>query len=1017
MATSKTFSESSSSASSSSKSQWNRDVFLSFRGEETRKNFTDHLYAALTQAGISTFRDSDELSRGEDISMALIKAIHESRIAIPVFSKGYASSLWCLAELAEIIKCKNTIGQIVIPIFYNVDPSDVRKQTGGFGEAFDTDEEFKKEMEEVKKWREALTEAAELSGWNLQNIADGYESIFIQKVVEDVLSKLNYIYLNVAKYPVGIESRVKDVIFLLSLDANVGIRGMGGIGKTTIAKAVFNQLCHGFEGSCSFLSDVREVSEQPNGLVQLQKQLIHDILKLKNFKVPNIDCGINLIKERLRYKRVLIVLDDLDQLKQVDALVGDRNWFGPGSRIIITTRDAHLLDQLHVGLQYEVRELNRDESLQLFSWQAFMQTFPVDEYMELSNDVVDYVGGLPLALEVLGSYLCKRSIPEWKSAAEKLRNIPHHHIQKKLRISFDTLDDDKIKDIFLDIACFFTSMDKDYVVKILEGCGFYPEIGISILIGRSLLTIDSRNKLVMHQLLQDMGREIIREISPNHPGKRSRLWFHQDVLDVLKQHKGTEAVEGLMLDARELKDVFVSTESFSKMRSLRLLQINAVHLTGPYENIFYELRWLRWHECPLKCIPTSLQLGNLVVLEMQGSNIREFSKEIKVLGKLQILDLSHSVHLAKTPNFSGITNLERLILEGCRRLVEVHQSIGHLKRLVSLNLEGCKNLNNLPESICYMKSLETLNIAGCSRLGRLPEHLGNMEALTELLAERTAIKQLPSSIGHLKNLTELSMGGLKDGIRSISWFPQFSSRLLSKSSKSIAFLPPSFAGLSSLTRLVLADFGLSEDAVSIDLGRLYSLVDLDLRGNNFSNLPFGISRLPKLKTLWLNDCRNLKSISDLPSSLKQLLASNCTSMERLSLQSKELLGLSLINCPKLVEIQGLESVETAPIIQMQGCNDFKYNPNQALWQAMSKCEVLGICFSSCEIPDWCNHQGDGSLLSFYVPEVSPGNSIVGVMVWIVYAITDVRDLYKFAKVKKVEKNCNCVFTQSLQALW
>ncbi|KAJ9177997.1 hypothetical protein P3X46_009917 [Hevea brasiliensis] len=318
------------------------------------------------------------------------------------------------------------------------------------------------------------------------------------------------------------------MILLLSLDASdfniVGIRGMGGIGKTTIAKAVFNQLRHGFEGSCSFLSNVREVSEQPYGLVQLQKQLLHDTLKIKNFKnIRSIDSGIHLIKEKLRYKRVLVVLDDLVQLKQVYALVGDRNWFGPGSRIIITTRDAHLLDQL--------------QSLELFSWHAFKEIRPIEGYEEISKDVVDYVGGLPLALEVLGSYLCKRSIPEWRSAVEKLRKIPHHQIQKKLRISFDTLDDDKIKDIFLDIAIFFTGMDKDYVVKILDGCGFFPEIGISVLISRSLMTIDSQNKLAMHHLLRDMGREIIREISPNDPGKRSRLWFHEDVFDVLKKHK------------------------------------------------------------------------------------------------------------------------------------------------------------------------------------------------------------------------------------------------------------------------------------------------------------------------------------------------------------------------------------------------------------------------------------------------------------------------------------------------
>jgi hypothetical protein len=157
-------------------SSWNHDVFLSFRGEDTRKNFTDHLYKALDQAGIYTFRDENELARGKEISTELLNAIQESRISIVVFSKGYASSSWCLDELVQIMHCKNTRGHSVYPVFYDVDPSDVRKQTGTFAEAFARHEErFTAEMERVHKWRAALTEAANLSGWDLQSVANGYD--------------------------------------------------------------------------------------------------------------------------------------------------------------------------------------------------------------------------------------------------------------------------------------------------------------------------------------------------------------------------------------------------------------------------------------------------------------------------------------------------------------------------------------------------------------------------------------------------------------------------------------------------------------------------------------------------------------------------------------------------------------------------------------------------------------------------------------------------------------------------
>jgi len=180
--------------------------------------------------------------------------------------------------------------------------------------------------------------------------------------------------------------------------------------------------------------------------------------------------------------------------------------------------------------------LNLKESLQLFSWHAFRMTHPREDYLKLSIGVVGSIGGLPLAAEVLGSYLFGRSIIELKGAMEKLQKILHKQIQKILRISFDSLEDDALKDIFLDIACFFIGTNKEYASKVLDGCGFFPDIGISILIQRSLLIVNEINELRMHDLIRDMGREIVREMSPEDPGKRTRLWFHEDVFDVLNKH-------------------------------------------------------------------------------------------------------------------------------------------------------------------------------------------------------------------------------------------------------------------------------------------------------------------------------------------------------------------------------------------------------------------------------------------------------------------------------------------------
>ena len=160
----------SSSCSSSSSKRGKYDVFLSFRGEDTRKNFTDHLYTALKQKGISTFKDDEKLKQGTPIAPELSKAIEESRFAVIILSSDYASSKWCLIELTKIVECMEKTGLVVLPIFHYVDPSDVRNHRGTFAEAFDRHEEsFKDNMGNVKTWKAALTKVANLSGWDLKD--------------------------------------------------------------------------------------------------------------------------------------------------------------------------------------------------------------------------------------------------------------------------------------------------------------------------------------------------------------------------------------------------------------------------------------------------------------------------------------------------------------------------------------------------------------------------------------------------------------------------------------------------------------------------------------------------------------------------------------------------------------------------------------------------------------------------------------------------------------------------------
>ena len=340
---------------------------------------------------------------------------------------------------------------------------------------------------------------------------------------------------------IGIHGHIEKVELLLSFGSpnvrTIGIWGMAGIGKTTLAEAIFNRVHSNFESWC-FLANFREESKLANGSFHLRKKLLTDLLKEP---ILDLDVGTPsyvpiFVKERLRRKKVLVVLDDVDDSKLLEHLFGDCDEFDHGSRIIVTTRDASVLRVIGVHEIYKVEELNLNESLQLFNLRAFKGNFPTKDYMELSKKVVHYAGGIPLALKVLGSYFHSfraKSKENWEMALDKLKKVPLNDIHNKLRISYDGLDETE-KDIFLDIICFFKGMDKCYVEEILNGCDLSATIGIDNLVDKSLITITNCNKLWAHDLVQEMGWKIVRQESSKVLGSRSRLWTPEDACRVLK---------------------------------------------------------------------------------------------------------------------------------------------------------------------------------------------------------------------------------------------------------------------------------------------------------------------------------------------------------------------------------------------------------------------------------------------------------------------------------------------------
>ena len=363
-----------------------------------------------------------------------------------------------------------------------------------------------------------------------QNELGRHEAKLIEEIVGDICNKLDRTSSSYTNGLVGMESRVKkmdDLLCIGSPDVRmVGLWGMAGIGKTTIAKAIYERIYALFEGCC-FLSNVREESHKV-GLSHLQIELLSQIFKEGN--PQKFSRGINFIKDRLQNKKVLIILDDVDEEEQLESLVGNRDWFGAGSRIIITTRDRHVLTYPEVNGTYEATELENDEALELFCRHAFRHKDVSEDFRQICGHALDYARGLPLALKVLGSSLYTKSKCEWESQLAKLKQFPNQKVQNVLKTSLEGLDDHDLG-IFLDVAFFYKGQNKDFVEEILESCGFHFNIGIRNLVDKSLITV-SKNKLWMHDLLQETGWEIVKQES-KVLGERSRLRVHEDINRVL----------------------------------------------------------------------------------------------------------------------------------------------------------------------------------------------------------------------------------------------------------------------------------------------------------------------------------------------------------------------------------------------------------------------------------------------------------------------------------------------------
>ncbi|MED6181376.1 hypothetical protein PIB30_018883 [Stylosanthes scabra] len=911
---------------------WKYDVFVSFRGE-TRFNFTDHLFAALHRHGILAFRDDTKLQKGGPISPGLLEAIEGSQVLIVVFSMNYATSTWCLQELANIADCIEIRGHRVLPVFYDVSPSEVRKQSGNYEVAFKEHEErFKDDaemMEQVRRWRAALTQVASLSGWDVK---DKSQTVEIEKIVKEVTRILTPKLSSPSNDIVGMHSPLEELEKLLVLDSDddvriVGICGMGGIGKSTLATILYEKISHQYDVSC-FVDDVSKIYGD-YGSLGIQKQLLCQVFMEEESRICNLSWANNLIQNRVRRRKVLLVLDNVEKGIQLEKLAIKREWVGRGSRIIIVSRDEHLLREYGVDDVYKVQLLNDENALQLFCRKAFKSNHVAKDYESLTESALAYANGLPLAIRVLGSFLFGRDISEWSSALVRLEEKSTKDILDVLRISFDGLEDME-KEIFLDIACFFPYEVEGYVKDILRIRGFHPDIGIRTLIDKSLITCDGW-WIQMHDLLRELGRNIVREKSPSEPRKWSRLWKYKDLSDVLRENEIAKNPEAVVLREYVETREEVSVQALSQMSHLKLLiLIDIQYFSGNLHFLSNDLEYLEWNRYPFRCLPSSFQPYKLVKLILHHSNIKELWEGTKDLHNLTHMELCNSKHLVKIANLSQAPNLEHLDLKGCVKLVHLDASIGSLEKLGFLNLENCKNLVSIPNSIFHLNSLQHLDLSGCSKLFKYqlldkPRHSEQFNTGQSVQRRMTSsvCNTLTRTLHFLSSRRRANSAGLL--VPSLSHFP------------ALTFLDISFCNLVQIP-----------DAV----GNLRCLERLNLGGNNIVTLPNWIKELPKLCELNLQYCNHLKW---LPSTL---LPKGRVSHG----------GLYVFNCPNLSDTEG--SCQTAISWMIKA---IKVN-----LQCSFSSFRIEVVIPGSKIPRWFDKQNTGDSVELDPSPIMDDNNWIGI---------------------------------------
>ncbi|GLJ28476.1 hypothetical protein SUGI_0560190 [Cryptomeria japonica] len=688
-----------------------------------------------------------------------------------------------LSELSFMLKS----GATIIPIFYHVDPgTDLRRVDKGKGMYVQAFKEHERKgrysPQKLQEWKSALHVVSFYHGEIINTNED--EMRLRKNIVSRVLKEKNInVPLVVAKYPVGLKEIVEDfkANTLLSAHANqdvqiVGIWGMGGSGKTTLTKELYNEISSSMDRS-SFVFNIRDAASK--GLLHdKQKKLLND-LGIQGLSIDNIEEGMQILSRGLRSIKVLIILDDVDNVEQLDALLPTKDSIERGSLIIVTTRTFEIFKSWDISSIYKMRPLNLLYAKQLFCWHSFLNFCPLVGFEELVEKFLKMCNGLPLSLKVFGAQLNGESSKEyWESQLNEISRIVPNDIKQKLKISYYALNDEE-KEMFSDTACFFIGEESSLAIEVWNGLGWSGQQNWERLLHKCLVELDDNNFITMHDHLRDVGRDIANKQSPY------RLWIPHQIINIQKQKKKKIGIQGIIAttsqmewrikwgelasfprivensdDADEFQvrcsdgELMVNTTGGIWFLAPKLVGLKYFVITGDYFNqlmgeVSRELVWLRWFEIEHRNLSWGLSLKKLRVLELHES----YDHERK----------HHLEELWEESNAEVPVQLRQLLISHCYRFQGFPKSIGllnHLKKIVIIN---CGNVRSLPDEFCFLRSLEHLVFRECYGLSSLPSNFGNLSNLRHLgFWHCFQLKGFPVSFKNLMLLEHLNLGYCED---------------------------------------------------------------------------------------------------------------------------------------------------------------------------------------------------------------------------------------------------------------